>query len=234
MNIDKDKIILIGDIHGQFPTLSWELRQKQVENAYLIQVGDFGMGFYKPGYYKTALGLLNSNLVQKNNHLYAIRGNHDDPDYFKSTNNPFELSNITLLADYSELTLLDKSILCVGGAISVDRVDRVLGKSYWEGETFRINDQFPYKDRQYDAVITHTRPTCAGGSKSYDKIASWLSKDELLKANLIDEANKVQMLYELTKPTKWFYGHFHESFLNQYENTEFRCLNIDELYEYRS
>lgn len=234
MNTEKDKLLLLGDIHGSYNPLGYELKRKQVENAYIIQVGDFGMGFYKPNYYKTALALLNRDLVDKNNHLYAIRGNHDDPDYFKTTNNPFELSNITLLADYSELNLLDKSILCVGGAISVDRIDRVLGKSYWEEEPFKFNDRFPYKDRQYDAVITHTRPKCAGGPKNYDNIAYWLDRDDTLKDQLMIEADKVQKLYELTKPTKWFYGHFHESSIMEYEKTEFRCLDIDELYEYRS
>jgi len=234
MSTEKDKILLSGDIHGAFSTLGYELKRKQVENAYIIQVGDLGIGFFKLNYYKTALGLLNDTLKKGNNHLYAIRGNHDDPSFFEKTNNPFDLSNITLLADYSELTLLDKSILCVGGAISVDRTERVPGKSFWENEAFKFNDRFPYKDRQYDAVITHTRPKCAGGPKDYSNIAYWIEKDTPLKEHLETEAKEVQKLYELTKPTKWFYGHFHKSITSQYENTEFRCLNIDELYEYRS
>lgn len=233
MSTEKDKIILIGDIHGQFPTLGYLLRQKRVDNAFLIQVGDFGIGFHKPEHYRVMLGILNTQLKERNNHLYAIRGNHDDPAFFKETNNPYGLSNITLLADYSELTLLEKSILLVGGAVSVDRVDRVVNKSYWDGEIFQFNDKFPYKDHQFDAIISHTRPRCSGGPKKYDKIAYWLELDETLRPKLEFEADEVQKLYELTKPRKWFHGHFHESYLLEYENTEFRCLNIDELYEYR-
>ena len=117
----KDKIILVGDIHGEYSRLRYNINRLNHEDAYIIQVGDFGMGFYKLNYYKNEVfPKLNETLVNRNCHLYVIRGNHDDPEYFKQTNNPFDFSNITLLEDYSELTLLSKSILLIGGAVSID------------------------------------------------------------------------------------------------------------------
>jgi UDP-2,3-diacylglucosamine pyrophosphatase LpxH len=228
---EKNKIILVGDIHGAFDSLKHEIK-KGISDAYIIQVGDFGVGFHKPNFYKDKFTWLNDVLEDKNCHLYAIRGNHDDPSYFTETNNPFGFNNITLLADYSELDLLGKSILLVGGAVSVDRRFRQDGKSWWSDEVFnlKLEDQFPYKDRQYDLVVTHTRPGVCGAFKGFDNIKHWSDQDPDLINDLIDESQKLDYLYERTKPKLHAYGHFHQSNITNYEGTEFRCLNIDEYY----
>jgi hypothetical protein len=171
-----------------------------------------------------------------------IRGNHCNPSYFNQTNNPFDFSNITLLSDYSELNLLGKSILLVGGAVSIDRRFRqeqkmgvrVAQPVWWgdEGFNLKLEDQFPYKDRQYDLVVTHTRPGVCGAFKGFDNIQYWCDQDPDLKNDLIDESQQLDYLYEHTKP-KWFcYGHFHKSLTTQYENTTFKCLDIHEHYQY--
>jgi DNA repair exonuclease SbcCD nuclease subunit len=230
---EKDKIIIVGDIHGAYPKLRYDISRSYTD-AYIIQVGDFGFGFHKPNYYKTELEDVSKTLAKTNCHLYIIRGNHDDPSYFAETNNPFEFDNITALADYSELSLLGKSILLVGGAVSVDRRFRQEGKSWWSDEDFnlKLEDQFPYKDRQYDLVVTHTRPGVCGAFKGFDNIKHWCDQDPDLKNDLIDESQQLDYLYERTKPKDWFYGHFHKSDITQYEDTRFRCINIDEHYLY--
>jgi DNA repair exonuclease SbcCD nuclease subunit len=228
----KNKIIMAGDLHGEFAKFAWFLRN--ISDAYIIQVGDFGAGFHKENYYKTEFGRLNDKLEDTNCHVYAIRGNHDNPAWFKETNNSFDLKNITLLQDYSELNLLGKSILLVGGAISIDRRFRVPDKSYWHDESFvlKLDDEFPYKDRQYDIVVTHTRPGVCGSFKGFSNIKGWLDQDPDLQNDLIEESQALDYLYEHTKPKHWYYGHFHESNLTNHEGTIFRCLDIDELYEH--
>jgi DNA repair exonuclease SbcCD nuclease subunit len=230
---DKNKIIIVGDVHGAYPQLRYDISRSYTD-AYIIQVGDFGFGFHKPNYYKTELEDVSKTLAKTNCHLYIIRGNHDDPSYFTETNNPFEFDNITVLADYSELNLLGKSILLVGGAVSVDRRFRQEGKSWWSDEDFnlKLEDQFPYKDRQYDLVVTHTRPGVCGAFKGFDNIKHWCDQDPDLKNDLIDESQQLDYLYERTKPKDWFYGHFHSSETTTYDNTKFRCINIDEHYLY--
>lgn len=230
---EKDKIIIVGDIHGAYPRLRYDISRSYTD-AHIIQVGDFGFGFHKPNYYKTELADVSKTLTKTNCHLYVIRGNHDDPSYFAETNNPFGFDNITVLADYSELNLLGKSILLVGGAVSVDRRFRQVGRSWWYDEDFnlKLEDQFPYKDRQYDLVVTHTRPGVCGAFKGFDNIQYWCDQDPDLKNDLIDESQQLDYLYERTKPKDWFYGHFHKSDITQYEDTRFRCINIDEHYLY--
>lgn len=234
---EKKSIVLVGDIHGEFNTLAHLISNRyKLENSYIIQVGDFGMGFYLPNYYKTELETLDYRLGKNNNHLYAIRGNHDDPEYFKKTNNPFGYKNITLLQDYSELKLLDKSILLIGGAVSVDRKDRLerqrKGKSpsYWIDEVFNIDSEFKYQ--KYDLVVTHTRPAVCGHYKGFANINDYIVDDPKLKDDLIEESQKVDILYQNTKPPVWVYGHFHQSIKSTTEDTTFRCLDINEFWGY--
>ena len=227
---EKLQTVLVGDIHGEFEDFRSILAYWKIADAYIIQVGDFGMGFKSDDYYARVLSSLDEFLGLNNNHLYAFRGNHDAPRYFQTTNNPFDCKNITFLADYSELELLGKRILCIGGAVSIDRIQRVPGRSYWEDEPFVFNETFFFSgNRAYDVVLTHTRPGVCGAFKGFAKIADYLKHDPTLKEELIFESKEMDKVYELTKPAQWFYGHFHDANITDYENTRFRCLDINEV-----
>lgn len=226
--MEQDKIIYIGDIHGEFPRLWYLIRNKDIKNAILIQVGDFGVGFNKPNYYKDTFQRLNKVLVERNCILYAIRGNHDDPSWFEETNHPFDYSNIILLKDYEEKEFLGKTHLFLGGAVSVDRKHRVEGKSWWNNEGFVLAETFPARD--YDVVVSHTRPSICGHYKGFGNIGYWTKNDESLISDLKTEAKKMNKIWEKTRPKNWIYGHFHESLDELVEGTHFRCLNIDEMW----
>ena len=93
-------MIFIGDIHGQFQIFLDLLKSKKYQSKTLIQVGDFGVGFYPLDQEYNSLNKINSYLVKNNNFLYVIRGNHDNPKYF--TESPFQLSNIQFLNDFED------------------------------------------------------------------------------------------------------------------------------------
>lgn len=229
----QDKIVLVGDIHGMFATLNWLIHDRyKLQNTHIIQVGDFGAGFYKPNYYRTEWGALNESLEENNNILYAIHGNHDDPFYFQETNHPFGYKNIKLLTDYTTITLLGSKFLFVGGATSIDRTDpmRVQGKTFWAGEEFQFLPDFPY-EKNYDVVVTHSRPLVSGAFLSQDRIRYWLEQDKSLKVDLETEGLELNKLYDVTKPKYFCYGHFHASDYRVHENTVFKCLDINEFWE---
>jgi predicted phosphodiesterase len=226
--IAKDKLIFVGDIHGKFRTMDHECHDRyKHRNAHIIQVGDFGVGFYKDNYYKEHLGAFNTSLEEFNNHLWVIRGNHDNPEWFKKTNNPFDLEHITLLQDYSELNLCGKSIFLAGGAYSVDRFHRKQNVSYWDDEHFVLDREYQFQ-KEYDIVVTHTRPLCSGAFLGFKNVQHYINQDADLQEDLIDEGLALDELYKATKPKHWFFGHFHESLTTQYENTLFKALNINE------
>jgi len=234
MNNEEKNIKFVGDIHGHFSKLSFLIRQFDIKNSYIIQVGDFGVGFHKDNYYKTELSKVDEVLKKRKIELFVIRGNHDNPEWFKESNHPFGLDNILLLKDYSELTLNNKHFLFVGGAVSVDRFQRTPYKDFWYDEEFvlKLEHEFPYRDRVFDVVVTHTRPAVCGAFKGFNNINYYILQDADLKEDLITESNAMDKLWEFTKPKNWFYGHFHESHTIDHENTKFRCLTIDEFYEY--
>jgi UDP-2,3-diacylglucosamine pyrophosphatase LpxH len=228
----KDKIIIAGDIHGDVGLFAIKLRRNQIENAHIIHVGDFGIGFFEDHEYPKLLKPLHKFLAESNSHLYVIRGNHDDPSYFNTRKTMGGYDNIELLPDYTVLELLGKKILLVGGAISIDRTDRYYTSipTWWRNETFYLNENFNYDT--YDAVVTHTRPPISGlfGINSFVKSMMVIDKD--LERDLKIENEDMDKLYQLTKPKHWFFGHFHESATSFVENTKFRCVDCHEAYMY--
>ncbi len=57
---------------------------------------------------------------QANNWIVFVRGNHDNPAYFEGTT--FSYKRFIAVPDYTILQACNHSILCVGGAISIDRI----------------------------------------------------------------------------------------------------------------
>lgn len=225
-------IVLLGDIHGSFSQLTRRIREYH-KDSYIIQVGDFGL-FQEYKEEKCVMELLNTTLQENNCQLYAFRGNHDNPERFSSRNHPYGYKNITVFPDYSELELFDKKILMVGGGISLDRIYRTQGKNYWKDENFIFQENFPYKE--YDLVLTHIRPSYCPFRSGFAQIQHYIDHDEFLFKDLVDENSNANKLYDAlpVKPKDWVFGHFHNPYLGRYENTNFRCLAINEEYLYHS
>jgi hypothetical protein len=95
-------------------------------NSLFIIAGDCGLGFNKQKYYDDIFEKFNKILSYNNTFIIFVRGNHDDPEYFDGKR--INLSNIKAVPDYSVITAHDKNILCVGGAISLDRTWRIKKK----------------------------------------------------------------------------------------------------------
>lgn len=128
-------MLLVGDVHGEWENLADRLRQRDIRSTTILQVGDFGVGFLKKNDERRRLERLDRALDVRDLTLYAIRGNHHDPAYF-APDREHGWERIHLVPDYTLLTIGHQRILCVGGAISVDRRQRHVGVSYWQDEGF--------------------------------------------------------------------------------------------------
>lgn len=224
----KNKLYFLGDIHGDFEGAAKKIKNQDVKDAYIVQVGDFGMGFSHPQKEENKLTILNDALKVRNIEMYAIRGNHDNPSFFAKRNNPYNLPNITLLPDYSEINLAGKNILLVGGAVSVDRIFRKEGISWWRDEVFVFDEDLPCK--KYDVIVTHSRPMESGLFLGFKNIGAFLQKDKSLKKSLEDENELISNFYSKVKGSpNWYFGHFHESLESYFNGTKFKALGIDEL-----
>jgi predicted phosphodiesterase len=233
MNSEITTIVACGDLHGMLNELVFKLNnQYRLTYTACFCAGDIGLGFYKENYYHRLLQRLNSKLAKNHNTLFLIRGNHDDPAYWE--NNCFQLSNIILVPDYTMISIGQTKVLCIGGAISIDRTLRKEGKDYWEAEVFQYHESL-LEGVSPDVVITHSAPDiCFPYTK--EGAVDWMKKDSQLQYDIDQERHNHTLVYEKLKqsgstPTEWIYGHFHASHTDYFEETKFVLLNELEVYE---
>ncbi len=231
-----ETILVCGDLHGMLNEVVFKLNnQHKLKNTACFCAGDIGMGFYKKNHYNVLLKKLNKKLAKNNNYLFLIRGNHDDPTYWESDH--FKLSNIIFVKDYTTITINETKLLCIGGAISVDRTLRKEDVTYWVNEGFVYNESL-LENVLPDVVITHSAPTfCHPFTK--DSLADWFKQDPKLRYDTDQERYNHTLVYDKLKQNGanikfWLYGHFHHSYTDYVEDTKFVLLNELELYEIKS
>lgn len=245
------RLMFLGDIHGHISVIHQYIDLYDIKDAHIIQVGDFGLGFSTFKKEKRMIDMYHKKLVDNNVFVWAIRGNHDYKPYFD--NDPFGFSNIKLVPDYTVLDLCGKKILCIGGAVSVDRMYRMTDsqrkgivsdgqKSWWPDEVFILDEDKLSKYRDIDIVVTHTSPDYCpvDNSNGFNPFIESIVKntgDDNLKTDLLFERYQLKRAFQIiTKNnniTHAYYGHFHRSECIEYEGVIYRLLDINELWEER-
>ena len=243
------RIMYLGDLHGNFNVVNQYVKHYDITDAYIIQVGDFGVGFSTLDKEKRLLKMTNDALVKRNVTLYAIRGNHDFPGYFN--NDPFGFTNIKLVKDYTVLNLEGKNILCIGGAVSVDRKLQMTkhqlngnfdvktgNERWWNDEGFVWQDDKLVDLRNINIVVTHTAPDYCIPDNSNGFGASvngFFKNDSELKLDLLDERRQMTLAFQTIKMYNEIhlhvYGHYHRSDLITIDNVQHRVLGVGELFE---
>ena len=242
------RIMYLGDLHGNFNLINQYLKTFDIKDAYIIQVGDFGVGFNGMLKEKRTLEYTHTELVKRNVIVYAIRGNHDYKPWFDS--DPFGFTNIKLVKDYTVLNLEGQNILCIGGAVSVDRMMRKTknqragnfdiktgNESWWPDETFNWEDDKLVDLRDINIVVTHTAPDyCVpdNGNGFGPFVNGLAANDPDLKLDLLDERRKMTLAFQTVKMYNdvklHLYGHFHRSDMITIDGTEHRLLGVGELW----
>ena len=245
---DAKCIVICGDIHGAFEEMVFKLCvQYGMTDTLLIVAGDCGFGFEKPGYYEQIFSKVSRRLTKANNWIAMIRGNHDDPAYFQEQRINHE--RFRCVPDYSIVTACGHTILCIGGAISIDRTYRLAADSrpysaqtacYWADEMPRFDEETLAEinaNYKVDTVVTHTAPSfCELITK--DGLMGWATRD----ATLLEDCEReraildriFESLLEAGQPiTHWYYGHFHQSWSASINGNLFSMLDNMEFKELR-
>ncbi|MCI1786090.1 MAG: metallophosphoesterase [Bacteroidales bacterium] len=243
---DAKNIMVCGDIHGEFNAVIYKLCiQYQMTDTLLIVAGDCGFGFDKPGYYDNVFNRNSSRLSKSNNWVVMLRGNHDDPSYFRDEKISHE--RFRTIPDYCVIQACGRNILCVGGAVSIDRDYRKKHDSshsvsdiasYWPDE-IPIYDGALLEDIgneiKIDTVITHTAPSfCELISKA--GLSEWAAIDPDISSDCEKERKTMDRIFEHLMSaghpvSHWYYGHFHQSWRSEIDGILFSMLDIMEFKE---
>lgn len=244
-------IVVSGDIHGDFNALVYKCCiQYEMKDTLIIVAGDCGFGFERQGYYENLYKRNRERLSKANNWLVMIRGNHDNPAYFNDY--PIHHTRWMTLPDYSVIKACGHTILCLGGATSIDRTYRMDSQyyhlpqkdkplepsTYWHGEqpVFDMAKLDAVNEKcAIDTVVSHTAPSfCQLISHNFLNV--WATHDEALIEDVKKERIVMDRLYNyliyMNHPLRyWFYGHFHQSWHQELDEVQYNMLDIMELRE---
>lgn len=200
-------ILVAGDWHGDFSWASRCLREaKGYDIDTIIQVGDFGYWeHHADGVY--FLNKLSENAQLRGVNVIWLDGNHENhtmlrekyADAEKSVEGFWKIrDSIWYSPRANAWEWYGKRLMTLGGAFSIDRDGRVLGKSYWAEEEITPEEEALAKSRgKIDYLFTHDAPT------TFPK--------PLWKVDLNSEAQRqaVSRVADAVRPSYWFHGHYH-------------------------
>ena len=233
-----NQIVAVGDIHGAFNGLGYNIKMYNLTNSVIVLCGDVGVGFYKHNFYVQIFRKLNTILKKNNCVLFCVRGNHDNPEYFDGS---FFGSNYMLVPDYTIIETIDKTLLFIGGAVSIDRIDRINDKrkiTYWEDEIPVYDEDKLNAINKVDYIFTHSCPNFTYPTTKYN-ISDWLERDVGLNSDIDKEREVFTKVWENLKnrgisPIGWFYGHYHQSHFEYIDKTLFKLCDIMEFFDIRN
>lgn len=204
---------ITGDLHGVLDLHKLDkLIPVATENDYIIICGDMGICWNGISEY----------MVNYYFHRYHqatvlfVDGNHEDHDLLDSlpTKQMFG-DEVGVVADKIYhlkrgriYTIDGKTIFTFGGAMSIDRQDRVEGESWWARELpsaseYQLGwDNLEKVDYKVDCIITHDCPSTIS-QEIYKLVPEYAKFDPYKLTLFFDEvAKKVQFEH-------WFFGHHH-------------------------
>jgi Icc-related predicted phosphoesterase len=225
--LNKNKpILFLGDHHGEWSYLLDIIDAKKISDCYLISVGDSGIGFTNKENQEKNNNWLNEEFKERNIVFMAARGNHDGPAYFQGANR-VSLSNFELIEDYTTAEYNGKKIQFIGGAVSIDRIARKEGVSYWENEVVKLDRD---KCKEVDILVTHTAPSWCFPQQFNEMVYGWALEDAYLIGDLSNERAIMDEIFKLCKPKLHLYGHFHSTWTEEINGCKHKLLDINEIW----
>lgn len=212
-------------------------------DAIIISAGNNRIGFNSEAYYEKVFGKMNEILAKNNTTILFIRGNNDDPSFFREEKINF--TNVKTIPDYSIIKTKHGNVLCVGGGLSIDRVwrkkqqDRLSSISsdkkkilYWKDEMPTFDDdkmkELSESGIKISGVVSHVAPTFAFPDIA-DSLDDWCTKDADLARDIENERLVMDKIYDTlrsmgNRPSFWYYGHYKVDNREHRANILFRAM----------
>ena len=227
-------LFVCGDVHGEWKKLVWlALNKYKITGADIVVLGDFGVGFDKTldNFYKH----VHQKLEDADLILYTLRGNHDDPEYFKL--DKYSYPRLKFLEDGKIYEFNGgRKTLIMGGANSTDITWRLQANQkfaaagldkrvWWPGEDIT---RIPLKELpvKVDIILSHEAPLI------FEPVATRFDETPPEQYDKILAGRKyLDEVLQSVKCDYWYYGHYHNHYSGQYSQTMYRGLDILEFFE---
>lgn len=161
------KVMIVGDTHGNIGPLTHKMHiAADLGIKHLFQVGDFGLWPGMDGI--VFLDEINRVANNTKTNVWAIPGNHEDHDQWnwfmrKPSNVKMHgfaavRSRIWLSPKVNFFKFEDKRFGVAGGAVSIDKMYRREGVSWWSNEVLSEKEQasiMSYDGPKLDYLLTH-------------------------------------------------------------------------------
>lgn len=222
-------IYLLGDHHGFTGEVFQSIVKQSIRNAVILHVGDGEEGI---SFFPRQFEELNAAFAKHNLLFLGMRGNHCDPNFFDGK---IDLPHYKLVPDYTRLFANGQSWLLIGGAISIDRFDRVPGIEWWPEEIFQVRSDLI---APADVLVTHSGPSWCGPRTGNGFVRLFVERERRHGSDLIAELDAERALHEeafaLVRPHHWYLGHFYHSEEVVHDGCATRILDICELHKHVS
>lgn len=226
------RIFITGDIHKnvdihKLSNTNFPEGKNLTRNDYLIVTGDFGLPwtFGESKSDKYWLNWLNNKPYT----ILFVDGNHENFEAL-ATYPITEINgakcheirdNIFHILRGEIITLNDTEYLCMGGAISIDKLYRKLGLSYWEEEEPSSKEWMKFFEnaKGIKNIISHDIPYSVI-LKYIDPLKGGNSTHPIVKP---DNVNKIFEKFYQNNPQveNWYFGHHHMDIKIKDKNTNF-------------
>lgn len=191
----EQKVLVTGDIHNEFGKLNEIINVKRPD--LIICCGDFG---YWPKWVKYGSAAPIENIKTHGAKLLFCDGNHDDHWSLRDREKDELAPNIFYMPRGSTYELDDgRTILFMGGADSIDKNMRVLGRDWFPEEVITYSNLHNLPEIKIDIFITHTCPA--------ELVLDMLKFYPEKKFEPSNEA--LSELWKMYEPKLWIFGHWH-------------------------
>jgi len=218
------KIMILGDTHGDWGPMNKLLNKKRPD--IVLQCGDFG--FWKrmddaaaaragarrprwpgrPEYGEHKIKTVLYPKMPDGCKLYWCDGNHEDHESLDARTTDEFWPNVFYMPRGTIKEIAGLKIMFVGGAESLDKESRKLGIDWFPQEVISMADYAEFPPAQkVDIVISHTCPLEFGMRDGFGK------ENDCSRSAL-------SSVLEYYQPSRWFFGHWHDTTRGQYFNPE--------------
>lgn len=241
MDTTPERILIVGDLHGNWPWVQARLLPHidDVRPDLIVQVGDFGY-WPRRQWGRKWVRLWEAALAERDLHLWWVDGNHEDlgsllalPVDDRTGRRPLS-PRVHHLPRGHRWSWDGLEWLALGGAVSVDRWDRVTGADWFPAEAVTEADvlrateggeahvvvahDVPWGSPRWSARLQQDRPP-------EERETLW--PDDMLTASDRNQ-QALRAVLDAVCPAVWVHGHHHVRIDDRIGSTRLVGLACDE------